>query len=215
MGCLERCWNKTVELAKLTWKQAANPVGAVILVLLVAAGLVRLLDVQRGDHFVALIQALAWPTALCILLGYYFRKPLSDFLRRLERIVGPGVDVRASAAAPDAELQEILKRQQSSLATAEEQQEVATLLALPLPALRLLGTLVAVGLSQNLNLTLYRGPQFESAKRRLLDEGLARLDGQFYRPTLKGVRVFRHHVNALEERLSHPAAQGEADAKRT
>ena len=157
-------------------------------------------DDKLSEFVIKLTHELAWPLLLLVLLGYSYRESLNKVINRLLRFKLAGVELEAGAEAIHSE-EQLYLRSIFDKADQDDKKRIDTLLNLPPAALRLLGTLVAVGLTQNLDLGRYRGPRYEQGKRHLLESHLAVLDGHFYRPTPDGVRVFSLYVDALKKKM--------------
>ena len=151
-----------------------------------------------SEFVVRLSHELAWPLLLLVLLGHYYRGSLTSVLKRIERLELPGLKASATLAEEKTTLIERLKK----ATDADEERRLSTLLGLSPAALRLLGTVVAIGRSYDLPLTRYKSPEFKQAKDELRSLNLVDLDGRCYRPTLKGVEVFSEHVNMLKKKLT-------------
>jgi len=160
-------------------------------------------DQKLSEFAINLLHELAWPLLLLVLLGYSYRESLNRLLNRIFKFKVAGMELEAGAETMPTEEKEYLRSKLDGTGP-EDRKRIETLLTLSPAALRLLGNVVAVGHSQNLNLTLYKSPRFERGKRKLLDAHLVVLDGQYYRPTLEGVRVFSFHVEALKEKMASP-----------
>ena len=168
---------------------------AVIVILVVMVSWFAMRDEKPSEFFIKLIHEMAWPTLLLLLLGYYYRRPLIDLIDRVESFEGGGFKL---AARP--KLEERLNRTQDQA----EKERINALSALSQEALQLLGNLVAVGRSRPLDLKRFNGPHFARGREHLLAAGLAELHGeynQYYRPTLEGAKVFKVHVETLEEEI--------------
>jgi hypothetical protein len=155
-------------------------------------------DEKPSECLIKLAHELAWPILLFLLVGYYYRESLTDFIARMEFLKGAGVEL----AMRSYEERKSLEAKLQATKDTDEQRQIQKLLKLSPEALQLLGNLVAVGLSQNLNLGRFKGPQFEQARGELLFADLAVRDGQYYRPTREGVGVLSAHIQDLTERLA-------------
>jgi hypothetical protein len=165
-------------------------------------------DQTLSEFAIKAIHELAWPMLLLVLLGYFYRDSLSKLLNRILRFKAAGVEFEAGPNAMPPDEAESL-RNRLPQASPDEQRYIQTLLELSPAALRLLGALVAVGLSQNLNLERYKGRRYERGKQELRKLNLAALNARYYRPTLEGLGVFLVHVKALKEKME--AEQGQAE----
>jgi hypothetical protein len=155
-------------------------------------------DEKPSEFLIKLTHELAWPTLLFLLLGNYYRKPMSDLIGRVESFEGGGVKF---AVRREEERKQLEKRLHET-SDPDEKEQIRTLLGLSYEAMQLLGNVVAVDRSRDLTLGRFRSPNFQRAREELLSDGLAKPDGQYYRPTLKGVGVFGVHVRTLQEEMA-------------
>jgi hypothetical protein len=159
-------------------------------------------DPKTSEFTVKLAHEVAWPLAVLSLLAYVYRAELQGLIGRICEFELLGIKARGVPRAAERDVE----RKAESETDQHRKMILQTYLGLSIDALRLLGTVLAVGLSQDLPLGMYRKPAFVEAKQELLDKGLVtRPGGLNYLPTFKGHEVFSEHLAAIRGALGGKA----------
>ena len=163
-----------------------------------------LISIDSRQFVVSIVNALAWPITLLLLVGYRFREPLLGLIERITEINAAGMGVKADAKAYTGNDEKSLRDAIQTATNPKEKKRLEILVDLPIESLRLLGIVSAVGNKRDLTLGMYTNHRnrktadaYRKAKEQLLTHSLIRPDGKFYRPTREGIEVLKLHLDRV------------------